>query len=668
MTNSNLKILEKLESKTKIYLVIIAILLIVLCVNNTVYIIPSIIIYAGILTYTIWVSQKRKGEVSSYLDELTLNVDTAAKDTLINSPFPLIILETNGNVVWRSSKFNKEFANVGINSYIDDIAKEIKIDIDNNESSSLDRIIKIEDRTYHIIGNYIKNKKRDKKKNISEYITVLYFIDITEKQELLNKYNKSQSCVAIVMIDNYEEIMQRIPEDKKTQVIVEVEKKLYEWAGEKGGLIIKKDRDTFVSLFEKKDLSEMEEDKFEILDEIKEIETEDKLQMTLSMAFSDEGESNYEKYESAQEAMKVALGRGGDQAVVRKDGKYAFFGGKTLELEKRTRVKARVISHALEEIIETSEKVMVMGHLNADIDSLGSSLGIYRLAKEFGKEAYIVNNTNGLAVESFVETLKKEEEYKNIIIDKAEAMAKVTPDTLLIVVDTHKKGYVEVPELIDETDKIVIIDHHRRGEDFIENPILTFHEVYASSAAELVTEIIEYSSKNITLTQIEAESLYAGIMMDTKNFTFKTGVRTFEAAAYLRKYGIDIIRVKKWFQSDLESYNVIADIVKNAEIVNESIGISEYTEKDKNANLICAKAADELLTISNITASFVIGDMGDKICISGRSIGDINVQVILEKLGGGGHITLAGAQLENMTLEEAKTELIIRINEYFTEV
>ncbi|MGN1301284.1 MAG: DHHA1 domain-containing protein, partial [Clostridia bacterium] len=197
---------------------------------------------------------------------------------------------------------------------------------------------------------------------------------------------------------------------------------------------------------------------------------------------------------------------------------------------------------------------------------------------------------------------------------------------------------------------------------------LTFHEVYASSAAELVTEIIEYSSKNITLTQIEAESLYAGIMMDTKNFTFKTGVRTFEAAAYLRKYGIDIIRVKKWFQSDLESYNVIADIVKSAEIVNESIGISEYTEKDKNANLICAKAADELLTISNITASFVIGDMGDKICISGRSIGDINVQVILEKLGGGGHITLAGAQLENMTLEEAKTELIIRINEYFTEV
>ena len=246
-------------------------------------------------------------------------------------------------------------------------------------------------------------------------------------------------------------------------------------------------------------------------------------------------------------------------------------------------------------------------------------------------------------------------------------MNKITPNTLLVIVDTHKRSYVEVPELLEKTEKIVIIDHHRKSEDFIENAILTFHEAYASSASELVTEIVEYATQEVTLEQIEAESLYAGIMMDTKNFTFKTGVRTFEAAAYLRKYGIDIIKVKKWFQSDLESYTVIAEIVKNAEIINDSIGISVYEEKDKNANLICAKAADELLTISNISASFVLGRMGDKVCISGRSIGDINVQVILEKLGGGGHITLAGAQVEGMTLEEAKTELIIRINEYFAE-
>lgn len=308
-----------------------------------------------------------------------------------------------------------------------------------------------------------------------------------------------------------------------------------------------------------------------------------------------------------------------------------------------------------------------MGHTNGDIDSMGSSLGIYRLAKTLGKEAYIVNETYGMSLESLMAALKEQGYDSNVIIDKNTALANVTSNTLLVVVDTHKRSYVEVPELLEKTEKIVVIDHHRKSEDFIDNAILTFHEAYASSAAELVTEIVEYASKEVVLEQIEAESLYAGIMMDTKNFTFKTGVRTFEAAAYLRKYGIDIIKVKKWFQSDLENYNVIANIVKNAEIVNGTIGISTYDEKDKNANIICAKAADELLTISDITASFVLGKMGDKICISGRSIGDINVQVILEKLGGGGHITLAGAQTEGLTMEEAKTELIIRINEYFTE-
>ena len=307
-----------------------------------------------------------------------------------------------------------------------------------------------------------------------------------------------------------------------------------------------------------------------------------------------------------------------------------------------------------------------MGHVNGDIDSIGSSLGIYRLAKTFGKEAYVVNNTYGLSLENFITTLK-EQGYGDVIIDKNGALNLISSNSLLVVVDTHKKSYVEVPELLEKIEKIVVIDHHRKSEDFIENAILTFHEAYASSASELVTEIVEYATQEVTLEQLEAESLYAGIMMDTKNFTFKTGVRTFEAAAYLRKYGIDIIKVKKWFQSDLESYTVIADIVKNAEIINNTIAISEYTEKDKNANLICAKAADELITISDITASFVLGQMGDKICISGRSIGDINVQVILEKMGGGGHITLAGAQLEGLTMEEAKTELIIRINEYFTE-
>lgn len=664
MSNYNIKTLDKIESKTKIYLVIIVILLVVLCINNIKFIIPSTIFYIGVIIYTIWVYNKRKGELSSYINELTFSVDSAAKNTLINSPFPLIILETSGNVIWRSSTFNKEFANVGINAYIDDLAKEIKLEIENN-NFKVDKQVNIDNKIYHVIGDYVKMKKRDRKKEM-KYMIILYFIDITTEIELMNKYNEAVTCMGIVMIDNYEEIIQRISEENKPQVIAAIEKKLYEWAGTCGGVMIKKERDTYVFVFEQKYLLDMENNKFSILDEMKEIETEEGMPITLSIAISNEGASNYEKYESTLVAMDIALGRGGDQAVIRKDGKYSFFGGKTQEVEKRTKVKARVISHALEELINKSDNVMVMGHLNGDIDSFGSSLGIYRLARTFNKDAYIVNNTYGLSLENIVTTMK-EEGYKDVILDKNEALSKITQNTLLVVVDTHKRSYVEVPELLEKTEKIVIIDHHRKSEDFIENAILSFHEAYASSAAELVTEIVQYSTKEVTLEQVEAESLYAGIMMDTKNFTFKTGVRTFEAAAYLRKYGIDIIKVKKWFQSDLESYNVIADIVKNAEIVNDTIGISVYDEKDKNANLICAKAADELLTISDITASFVLGHMGEKICISGRSIGDINVQVILEKMGGGGHITLAGAQLEGFTMEDAKNELIIRINEYYTE-
>ena len=318
-------------------------------------------------------------------------------------------------------------------------------------------------------------------------------------------------------------------------------------------------------------------------------------------------------------------------------------------------------------MIDEAKNVIIMGHQNADIDSLGSSMGMYRLAITMGKPAYIVATDLGMNLGKFVDTLK-ETEYEKIIIDKKEALSLIDKDTLLIVVDTHKKSFVQVPELLDKTEKIVVIDHHRKGPDFIENASLTFQEVYASSAAELVTEILQYVERKVELAPIEIESLYGGIMVDTKNFTFKTGVRTFEAAAYLRRFGVDIIKVKKWFQADLESYNVIADIVKKAEMVSDTIAISTYDEVSKDANTICAKAADELLTISNITASFVIGNNGENICISGRSIGDINVQIILEKMGGGGHITLAGAQLTGVTIDEAKTELMNRINEYFSEI
>lgn len=661
--NTSKKIFEGFITKTKIYLVLIAMLLIVICILNIHYWWVAIITYALILIYNYFSNQKRKAELSEHLQDLTFHVDKAAKNTMIHSPFPLIIVETNGNIVWKSTKFEKEFANTDINSTLNELLKQIKLEIENNEENpekSIHKEVEIANKIYELQGRYTKAK--------DEYMLTLYFIDETKNVEIKTKYEESRICVGVIMIDNFEEVNQRMDDAEKPEVLARIEKTLYDWAALFEGLIIKSQRDTFICILEQKYLGLLEERKFAILDSIKELELSEKIPITLSIAISAEGETNYEKYKSAQAGVDIALGRGGDQAVVRKDGKYTFFGGKSQEIEKRTKVKARIVSHALEELIEQAKNVMVMGHTNGDIDSMGASMGIYRFAQSLNKEAYIVNNTTGISLQNFMETVSQDESYNEVFIGKTEALAKITPETLLVIVDTHKRNYVEVPELLEETSKIVVIDHHRKSPDFIEDAILTFHEVYASSAAELVTEILEYAQKEIELTNIEAESLYAGIMMDTKNFTFKTGVRTFEAAAYLRKSGVDIIKVKKWFQSDLKTYNKISKIVENAEITNETIGISLYEENDKDANIICAKAADELLTISDITASFVIGKLGDKVCISGRSIGDINVQVILEKLGGGGHITLAGAQVEGMTIEEVKQELIIRINEYFTEI
>ena len=660
---------DRIKSRTKIYLIIIAVILLILCIIQPLAIIPSIIAFVLIVIYTIWTNQKRKAEISEHINELTLNIDKAAQSTIINSPFPLVVLETNGNIIWKSSKFIKEFANVDIGNYLNDIIKELKIKLEKPEENnvSVSERMKIGEKTYRIIGEYTKIKDREHK-NTQEYMATIYFMDETEYIKLLQKYNNSKICMGIVVIDNYEELMQRATEEEKLSLTSRIEKSTYNWINKYNGVGIKSERDTFICVFEQEYVEKIKEDKFEILDEIKEIKNQDKLQSTLSIAISEDGETNLEKYKSAKAVIDIALGRGGDQAIIKQGGKYFFFGGRTQEVEKRTKVKARIVAEALQELMNVASNIIIMGHTNSDIDAMGSAMGVYRIAKFLEKEVYIVNETNGTSLDNFINDLKDIEEYKDILIDKNTALNKINQDSLLVVVDTDKRNYVEVPELLEKTDKIVVIDHHRRGTDYIENAILTFHEVYASSACELVTELIEYSENDIKLTTFEVEALYAGIMMDTKNFTFKTGVRTFEAAAYLRKCGVDIIKVKKWFQSDLETYNKISEIVAKSEIIDGNIAISIYDKEDADANITCAKAADELLTISNITASFVIGKMGEQICISGRSIGDINVQLILEKLGGGGHITVAGAQIEGMTQEEVKQELINRINEYFTEV
>ena len=356
-SNNSKKIFEGLISRTKVYLILIAILLGIICIFNVQYIIPSIIVYVLILIYTYWSNQKRRTELSEHLQDLTFHVDKVAKNTLINSPFPLIIAETNGNIVWKSAKFAQEFANVDMGNILNDLLKQIKLEIENNEENpekSIHKEIEIGNKIYEILGKYTKAKE--------EYMLTLYFLDETKNIELQEKYDGSRICVGLIMIDNYEELTQRIKDEEKPELLAQIEKTIYEWATTFEGLVVKSERDTFVCVFEQKYLAELEENKFNILDTIKELELSNKMQITLSIAISNEGESNYEKYKSAQAGLDIALGRGGDQTVVRENGKYQFFGGRTQELEKRTKVKARIVSHALEELMKEAKNVMIMGH------------------------------------------------------------------------------------------------------------------------------------------------------------------------------------------------------------------------------------------------------------------------------------------------------------------
>ena len=514
MQNTNRKIFDKLISKTKIYLAIIFILLVIVCIENISMITPSILIFIAVISYSYYANNRRKSEISETLQDLTLSVDTAAKSSLINSPFPLVILESNGNIIWKSSKFITEFKDFDINNYINNLIVDIKADIEETEKDEakekqISKHVEINNKNYEILGKFVHSRKYDKKHN-DKYMMMLYFIDETEIVKLKEEYKDSKSCVTIIMIDNYEETIQQLESEEKPQITAEIDKCIFEWTDKTNGVLIKTDRDKYVYLFEQRYFDIVKEDKFSILDKVKEIKTNENVQITLSIAISNDGATDKEKYKSAQGAMEVVLGRGGDQAVIRENEIYKFYGGRAQEVEKRTKVKARVVAHALENLIKDASKVMIMGHTNPDIDSMGSSMGIYRLVRSLGKKAYILDSNDTNTLKSFKESLSKEPEYEDILITKEVAEENIDKETLVVIVDTHKSTYVEAPELLKRTDKIVIIDHHRRSTDYIENATLIFQEVYASSAAELVTELLQYAEVKVDLKTIEAESLYAG--------------------------------------------------------------------------------------------------------------------------------------------------------------
>ena len=591
--------------------------------------------------YTLNVYWKKESDMKQF----TSSIDQRISGNLCNLALPVALIKENGEIVWHNERFNdlkKGEELLGKN--IVSIARGMNIDKVVRAEESLHQRLKYNSKLYDIHSTRIV---RDK-----EIFILVYFNDISDLVGL----DSTKESIVLIEVDNLNEALDTTEENDRPLVVAEVERMINAYAHKINAMIKKYDINKYILSVQDRYIQEQIEEKFPILDEISTINKGNRLEVTLSMGIGRGGISPLENNNFATVAKELALGRGGDQVVVKDNEDIKFFGGNTKEIEKRTRVRARVVSHALKELIYESSKVYIIGHKNPDMDCFGAATALSSVIKQLGKECNIILNNDTNPIEYFLGKLVKDEKYKGRFISLEEANKELDDETLIIIVDVHNKSYVSDVDIIERAKRKVIIDHHRRSPDIIGGALLNYIEVYASSTSEMITEIIQYIVDKPKLTTVEAEGLLAGIVMDTKGFSFKTGVRTFEAASFLRNMGADTIQVKKMFTDNLEDYLLIAETIKSAEVDSEK-NISIAVCPSNVDTVIVAKAADEMLNISGILACFVLANINGDIYISGRSVGDINVQVVLEALGGGGHMNIAGAKLSGITIDEVIEKL-----------
>jgi c-di-AMP phosphodiesterase-like protein len=515
-------------------------------------------------------------------------------------------------------------------------------------------IITLNDRKFRVIH---KSEER-----------LLYFFDVTEQTEIEKMYHDERTVISIIYLDNYDELTQGMDDQTKSSLNNLVTSILNKWATNNGVFLKRVSSERFIGVFNEHILHLLEKGKFSILDEVRETTSKQNVPLTLSVGVGTGVSSLPELGSQAQSSLDLALGRGGDQVAIKlPNGKVKFYGGKTNPVEKRTRVRARVISHALKELIIESDKVMIMGHKNPDMDAIGSAIGILKVAQMNNREGFIVVNKQEIdtGVRRMMEEIRHNEDLYGRFISPEQAYEIASDDTLLVVVDTHKPSMVIDERLLHRIENVVVIDHHRRGEEFLKNPLLVYMEPYASSTAELVTELLEYQPKNGKIQMLEATALLAGIIVDTKSFTLRTGSRTFDAASYLRSHGADTVLVQRFLKEDVTTYIKRARIIENVYFYRDGIVIARADEEEECDQVLIAQAADTLLTMDGVSASFVISKRADNLIgISARSLGEVNVQVIMEHLEGGGHLTNAATQLQNISLGEAEYMLKSAIDDY----
>ncbi|MDM5157578.1 DHH family phosphoesterase [Bacillus sp. DX1.1] len=497
---------------------------------------------------------------------------------------------------------------------------------------------------------------------------LIYFFDVTEQTEIEKMYEDQRTVLAVIYLDNYDEVTQGLDDQLRTNITSLVTSRLNEWALKYGAYLKRASSERFFAVLNESILAQMEKSKFDILDQVREETSKRNISLTLSVGVGSGDLSLSELGAMAQSGLDLALGRGGDQVAIKQaTGKVKFYGGKTNPVEKRTRVRARVISHALKDLVLESSNVIIMGHRAPDMDAIGAAIGILKVAQLNEREGYIVldENDSDKGIKRLMDKVKRNDDLWSHFITPEQAMEFANDDSLLVVVDTHKPSMVMEEKLLHKIENVVVIDHHRRGEEFVEDPLLVYMEPYASSTAELVTELLEYQPKRLKMTMLEATALLAGIIVDTKSFTFRTGARTFDAASYLRSHGADTVLVQELLKEDMEHYLQVAKTIQNAYIYKKGIAIAKVNGDEYYDQVLIAQSADTLLTMTGVIASFVIAKRGESfIGISGRSLGEVNVQLIMENLGGGGHLTNAATQMKNVTVDEAEEKLQFVIEDY----
>ncbi len=617
---------------------------------------------------------KKAPDVLGAIIKYSANCDTVQNRLIKEMIIPYAVLGGDGGVIWG----NKEFLDIihydkAAKKSITNVMPDISTDLFPKMGKDKSLHIVYNDVNYKVILRNISTQDLfndmdiiwSKDEKDSNTFIAIYLYDETEITKYIRENNEQKTVVGLLYIDNYEEVMESVDEVKRSLLIALVERKITKYLQNIDAIVKKLEKDKFVVIFKKKYMDQLQENKFSVLEEVKTINVGNEIGITLSFGIGLDAETLLGGYDYARAAIDLALGRGGDQVVVKTKDNVTYYGGKSVQVEKNTRVKARVKAHALREILEVKDEIYVMGHSIADVDCVGAAIGIYRIAKTLGKKAYIVIDTINTSLRPIMDRIKQDPEYgDNVFISSEKALEMAENNSALVVVDVNRASYTECPELIQKIKTVIVLDHHRQTGEAIEKAVLSYVEPFASSACEMVAEILQYIDDNLRLKPGEADAMYAGMVIDTDNFQSKTGVRTFEAAAYLRRNGADIIKIRKALRTDMGEYQARADAIKNAEIFCNSFVITECKSQGlESPTIVGAQVANELLDIVGVKASFVLTNYNNKIYISARSIDEVNVQVIMEKFGGGGHMGMAGAQIEGHTMEQAKKIVKIKVSE-----